>query len=649
MADLVTLAALRALVSLSDPRLSPDGTRVAYVRTTADVPHDRMAHALVVQSAAGGAARVVDAGPFVGAPRWSPDGTRLAYLRHDAKHDDDQIVVVRLAGGAAVTVTHAPRGVEHYAWSPDGRRFVYDTRDAEPNAAAAKAHDDLFAVGDDGFLTDQPPTPSHLWLVASTGGAARRLTHGTWSVYEGVPPFAGGTGDPSWSPDGRSILIATSPDAHDAVTDRSTVALVDAATGAVRELDAPRTYVYEPAFAPAGGSFAYLRPHGPGPISAFDAIVATPTSAGVDRTSALDRDVTSLHWSGDVLVATMVDGLRNGVLVIPPSGKPRRIDVGALSVGDLDAGPHGELAFVGSTPSRPPELYVVRAPGARPLALTAVNARLRALRYARVEPVRWTGPDGMVSEGLLVHPIGERPGVHYPLLVWHHGGPEAAVDLGYDEGTDEGMPIGQLGAARGWYVFLPNYRGSDDLGTAHEHAIFEDPGEGPMRDVMAGLADVEHRGAIDTGRECVGGHSYGGYMTGWIIGHDARWKCAVIGDGAVDWLQAYDLSAAGNLAWTRDSLGGSPWTSAAMLTRYREDSPITYATQVRTPTLILTGLVDQTVPFTESWTYYHALRDRGVPVRLIAIPTAHHTPHDPVRLDAYERHILDWIAVHVGQ
>jgi dipeptidyl aminopeptidase/acylaminoacyl peptidase len=168
-----------------------------------------------------------------------------------------------------------------------------------------------------------------------------------------------------------------------------------------------------------------------------------------------------------------------------------------------------------------------------------------------------------------------------------------------------------------------------------------------MSDVMAGLAAVEARGAIDPTHECVGGHSYGGFMTGWIIGHDARWRCAVIGDGAVDWIETYDLSAVGNLAWARDSLGGSPWASAALLQRYREQSPITYATQVKTPTLLLTGLLDQTVPFTESWEYYHALQDIGTPVRLIAIPTAHHTPHDPVRLESYERHILDWLGAYV--
>lgn len=647
MPDVLTLAALRALVTFSDPRVSPDGTRVAYVRTVRDGVHDRFAHALVVVGADGRARRVVDPGPFVGSPRWSPDGRRLAYLRHDAKHDEDQIVVVRAGGGAPLTVTRAERGVQHFAWSPDGRRFAYVTPDAAPNAAPAKRHDDLFTLGDDGFLTGKPLAPSHLWLVGSRGGRATRLTRGRWSVYEGVPPFQGAPSDPSWSPDGRTILIVRAPDAHDAVTDRSSVAAVDAASGAVRDLGTLRRYVYEAAFAPDGASYAYVRPHGPGPISAMDAVVARPAGGdGTDRTAALDRDVQSLVWSGRTLVATVPDGLRRAIYRIPPQGPPRKVDLGELSVGDVGAGPHGELAFVASAYARPPEVYVVRAPGAPPRAVSADNAPLRRFAYGRAEALRWTAPDGQVSDGILVHPVGERPGRTYPLVIWHHGGPEFSSTLAFDEGSDDGAPFGALAAARGWYAFLPNYRGSDELGTAHEHAIYQDPGAGPMSDTMAGLAEVERRAQVDRARECVGGHSYGGYMTGWIVGHDSRWRCAVIADGSLDFVAAYDLSGTGNLAFTRDSLGGSPWRGE-FAARYRDWSPLTYAPQVRTPTLLVTGLADDVVPYTESFDFYHALRDNGVPVRLVGIPTAHHVPSDPVRLESYQRTIWNWLAAHL--
>lgn len=648
MADVLTLAALHALVTYSQPRLSPDGTRLAYVRTVPDRHNDRLANAIVVTGIDGRGTRVVDEGPFVGTPRWLPDGKRLAYLRHTAKHDEDQIVIVRLGSTVQRVVTRAPQGVQQFAPSPDGRLIAYVMPDAEPNAAAAKAHDDLFELGDDGFLTDKPLVPSHLWTISTSGGVARRLTRGSWSVYEGVAPFVGGTSDPSWSPDGRSIVFTRAPHAHDAVTDRSWPAIVDVATGAVHDLTTLRRYLYAPVFAPSGSRYAYLRPHGPGPVSVLDAFVA-PAGGGDGSALApsLDRDLQTIRWAGNTLVATATDGMYQSIFRIPANGAAQRVGVGALSVGDVDAAANGTLAFVGSSSTRPPEVYVMTAEQRRPHAITRANALLAQRQFGRVEIVRWTAPDGLVSEGLLFHPVHERAGVKYPLVVWQHGGPEAAINASFDEGTDEGWPLGELLAARGWYTFLPNYRGSDDLGTKHEHAIFQDPGAGPMSDVMAGVGAIERRGTIDASRECIGGHSYGGYMTGWNIGHDTHWRCAVLGDAAVDWLEAYDLSGSGNLAWTRDSLGGSPWQSATMLQRYRDDSPITYATHVRTPTLILTGLADEVVPFTESWAFYHALRENHVPVHLVGIPTAHHTPRDPVRLESYRRRILDWFSQHL--
>ncbi len=478
---------------------------------------------------------------------------------------------------------------------------------------------------------------------------ARRLTHGTWSFFEAAAPFAGGASDPSWSADGRTILIDRDADTATAATDRTSVAAVDVATGRVRQLGTVRRYAYFPTFAPDGLRYAYVRPHGPGPVSVNDAIVVGPGGSENDRTQTLDRDVAAIHWGGDTLVALVQDHLLGTIVLVPPAGPPQRVDVGRLSVESVDAARNGALAFVASAYGVPPELYIAGTPGTQPRAITHENDALRRYDYGRAEAITWTAPDGERSEGVVIHPPHERTGVRYPLLLWSHGGPEGeASGLGFGQEYGGGYDAGVMAAANGWYSFFPNYRGSNDFGNAHEHGVYRDPGVGPARDVFAGLAQVERRYPIDTKREAVGGHSYGGFMTAWIIGHDSRWKCAIIADGAVDWRQAYDLSGTGNLAWTRDSLGGTPASpSAAPL--YHDGSPITYVGAVRTPTLIITGLADETVPFSESWEYYHALRDRRIPVRLVAIPTAHHTPSDPVRLEAYYRIMSAWLAAHLSR
>ena len=183
-----------------------------------------------------------------------------------------------------------------------------------------------------------------------------------------------------------------------------------------------------------------------------DAFVAPSSgAAGTDRT-AIDRDLQTVRWAGNTLVATATDGMRQAIVRIPPGGGPQRVNVGALSVDDVDAARNGALAFAPSSSTRPPELYVMPSAHARPRALTDANAALRRLRFGRVETVRWSAPDGLVSEGLLVHPVHERAGTKYPLVIWHHGGPEAAINTGFFEGTDEGWPVGQLAAARGWYA-----------------------------------------------------------------------------------------------------------------------------------------------------------------------------------------------------
>ena len=230
------------------------------------------------------------------------------------------------------------------------------------------------------------------------------------------------------------------------------------------------------------------------------------------------------------------------------------------------------------------------------------------------------------------------PGHRYPLVVYSHGGPEAASTEDFDSG--EIGPLRDLFAAHGFLVFEPNYRGSDNLGNAHEHAIYRDPGTGPDSDVISGIERLQRQGIVDASRIAAVGHSYGGYMTAWLIAHQHFWRCAVVADGAVDWTEEYELSGAGNLAWTRDSLGGSPWNphSAALC---RSGSPITYAGQITTPTLILSGTADTTVPITESFALYHALASRHVPVRFIGIPGAFHSPQDPVHRELYYRAIED--------
>ena len=462
-----------------------------------------------------------------------------------------------------------------------------------------------------------------------------------------MAPFAGVASDPVWTADGKAVVFVQAPDAHTAATDHSWIASVDVATGRVRALSGVHAYEYQPVVAGAG--VFYLRPHGPGPISALDLMnVGLDGTDDLDRLPKFDHDISSIQATADgKLLLLSTDHLGVRADLIGADGLPRPLALGTLVPSEAAIARTGTVAFVASTCSRAPELYVLR-PGGVPVAITHANAALSALVTATWHPITWTAPDGQANEGILAGPAHPVAGRSYPLVVWLHGGPEFAINGSWGEGTDDNFPIAAYLTARGAYVFMPNYRGSDDLGTAHEHAIFGDPGAGPFSDVLAGLAAVLKDAPVDPERIAIGGHSYGGFMTTWAIGHDTRWKAAVVADGAVDTVAGYNLSGTGNRAWLRDSLGGSPW-DPKFAQLYHDSSPITYAAAIRTPTLIVTGLRDEVVPFTESFTLYHALAENHVPVRLVGIPTAHHTPADPVRREAYDRLVTTYLLQHLGR
>jgi dipeptidyl aminopeptidase/acylaminoacyl peptidase len=643
------LSDLAKLVRVSNPQIAPDGRAIVVVVSHPNDEDNRWESELVLVDVATRAQRVLThERRGVSQPRWSPTGDRLAFLATvgPEKEAKPQLFVMPMNGGDAKRITSAPNGVQHYAWRPNGQEVAYATADERETKKGVEKYNDAFEVGNNDFLATAAPTPSHIWLIAVEGGQARRLTSGAWSLAVNRPP-----GPPtallSWSPDGQFIAFTQRARPHSGDADQSAVHLLDIVTGAIRPLTSHTTFEGYASFSPDGSHIAYWYPRDGDPYNVNEIHVAPASGGeGVSCTRALDRHLVRSIWTSDgqALLVGGHDDTRVSLWLQPLNGAARRLDLGLISPSfaywvDVSLGQDGAIAFTGSEPQHPTELYYLASPSAPPRRLTDFNGEVAALALGTVETIVWEGPDGFRENGVLTYPPDFAPAKKYPLVLSIHGGPRLAS-------TETFSAHAQLLAAHGYVVFEPNYRGSDNLGNAYQRAIHNDAGEGPGRDVMAGLEAVKQRGFVDTTRIAVSGWSYGGYMTTWLIGHYQGWRAAIAGAALTDFLDTYNLADT-NIR-TRYAFGGSPWVGD-FEKAYREQSPITSAAKIRTPTLILAMTGDARVPIVESYKLYHALRDNGVTTTFIAYPVAGHSPGDPVRARDVQRRWLAWLDQYLSQ
>lgn len=651
LARTITLADLRHEVGVADPRISPDGRSIAFVTSRPDYSaNETRTDLVVIDIRTGNERKLTRDRTGVGSPDWSPDGTQIAFLADSGSGNDatSQLFVIPTTQGEAHQITHAQNGVDSFAWRPDGRAFAYITADANPNKPEAAHGLDAFVVGDNDYLAQSAPQPWHLWAIAATGGAAHRLTHGPKGLPPGEVILPQSVPDAwfSWSPDGRSIAYTKMPNAVKTDGVQSEIDIIDVATGVSHKLTQHEGEEAGGQYSPDGSRIMYWYPRAGSPI-AFNGLFIAPSNGGTgtDATRALDRNIIGATWMEDSrsLLVLAHEGTWGRLWRIADDGSAQKLDIGEINPIAVPGGTimsvhkSGAIAFSGSEPNRPVELYYMDSVSSKPRRLTDENKYFEPFTKGRVTRVDWTN-DGFSEDGVLTYPPNFVAGKKYPLVLQIHGGPNWGSVEAFD--TDyEGLS--QLMAARGYLVFEPNYRGSDNVGNAYQIAIFNDAGDGPGRDVMAGIAAVEKLGIVDTSRIAVSGWSYGGYMTTWLIGHSKIWKCAVAGAAPTDAYVDYAISDYNVLGKTE--FKGSPWTSRSIRQDYVNQSPLTYADRVTTPTLILHDTGDVRVPIVEDYEFFHALRDRGVTVEFVAYPVAGHYPGDPLRGEDIYRRWIRWL------
>ena len=636
-----------AFREVDEPNLSPDGNRIAYVVGTVDLTKDKQPANLWLANWDGSENRALTFGENKQShPRWSPDGKWLAFLSNrEDENENDQLWILSSAGGEAERFTQEKGSVDDFAWSPDSKRIVLVIHDPDPREPAAKEKEKktvlplvidrfYFKHDIDGYLTSRY---SHLRLLDLTTRKLAPLTNGPHDDLL-----------PAWSPDGNEIAFVTKRGQDPDRTENWDVYVIAANSGAQErqlttspEADPHPDWESAPAWSPDGKTIAYIHGGDPKKIEyAVHSLALIPASGGEAKilTASLDRNVVEPRWAPDgksIYVVMEDDRAETQARVPLDGGAPQNVVGGRRKVTAYDVSRDGKVIVRTSTPDRPFEIFAAEESGLR--CLTKQNdALLAQLQLGRVDETQFKSADGTEVHGLLVHPPNETAGRKNPALLRPHGGPQSEYANEFDFEK-------QLLAANGYAVVLPNPRGSTGRGTDYAMGLYADWGHRDVEDDLAAVDDAVARGLADPEHLGVGGWSYGGISTNYLIATSTRFKAATSGASISNVLAGY-----GTDQYIRDYEYelGSPWNHPDVWARI--SYPFLHADRIKTPTLFLCGESDFNVPLLNTEQMYQALRTLGVPTELVIYPSQFHRLTKPSYiLDRYKRY-LDWYAKYLG-
>lgn len=597
---------------IDDPRLSPDGSQLLYVRSEADWEQNKTVSHLWRSSADGtGAVQITAGEEGESSPRWSPSGGWIAFTAKRGEDEEAQLYLLANAGGEGMPLTEHPTAVSQISWSPDGRWLYFIAEDAETpeEKAKAEARDDVFAF-------DESFKQRHIWRVEVGSGRSEQLSRGEFSVRSY-----------SLGRDGKQMLQQRAPSPLLDEGPRSEIWISNAAGDAERRLTDNSVSEGSAALSPDGSQVLFVaNSNQEFDFYYNDKIFVLPAAGGTPQLllPELSHEVVDAAWSADgkSIFFLANTGVRQELF---------RVDVGNRKLAQLTEGDHtvsdwsylpklGRHVFTVSTPVNAGDVWTLdgRA-GAQPQRVTKMFDYLaERFRLPRAEAVQWKGEDGVTVEGVLYYPTEYREGERYPLVVQTHGGPAASDKFGWHSSSTY-VPVL---AARGYMVLKPNYRGSTGYGDDFLRDMVGNYFNQAHKDVMAGVDHLIAQGLVDGEHLAKMGWSAGGHMTNKLITYTDRFKAASSGAGAANWISMYSQSD--TRVYRTPWFGGTPWQENAPLEQYLADSPLTELYKVTTPTLVLVGEEDERVPMQQSVELYRGLKANGVPTKLYVAPRQGH-------------------------
>jgi dipeptidyl aminopeptidase/acylaminoacyl peptidase len=615
---------------VGNPQCSPDGKWIAYTVTTFDRAADKRHTAIWMVNWDGTQTLPLSHGTeSASSPRWSPDGKYLAFLSARAEGGKTQVWLLDRRGGEAWQLTNVKDELGGYAWSPDGKKLVLEMSPGDEaetaadstktSAAAAKAPKPIlidrlhFKQDREGYLT--ATSRSQLYLFDVEGKKLEALT--TEKQFD--------DSEPAWSPDGTQIAYVSNHAKDPDQSGTNDIFIVEAKAGAI-----PRKVItaYSPgsqhlAWSSDGKQIAFLEGFEPKYYAYNQARLSVVAVAGGPSrllTEKLDRGISEPEFTPDGSAITFLveDDRREYPAKVSVTGGAVEKLAGTDLVVSQESIAGGHTAVAAANDVLAPEIYALEAGKLR--KLTSHNeALLSEWQLGAVEDISFKSKDGTEVHGMMIKPPSYDASKRYPTLLWIHGGPNGQDDHALSFNLYPLQLERQIFATRGYVVLAINYRGSSGRGAGFTQSIFADWGNKEVADLLAAVDYAVASGVADPDRLGVGGWSYGGILTDYLIASDSRFKVAMSGAGIGNEISMY---GGDQYIVQYNTEMGPPWKT--LDNWIKVSYPFFHADRIHTPTLFMGGQADFNVPIIGSEQMYQALRTLGVPTQLIVYPGQFH-------------------------
>jgi dipeptidyl aminopeptidase/acylaminoacyl peptidase len=597
-------------VLYDDVALSPDGAHVAWVQSTAATTskqtfvRETLGSAPATMVNIGTASERTDSGPA-----WSPDSKTLAVFSTAEEKEQAQLWTVNADGSNPQKLTHLKGYAARPRWSHDGKQI------ALLYIEGAGGGGPLMAAPATTGVIDTAIHNQRIAVLDTATGQLRQVSPPNLHIY-----------DYDWSPDDRMFVTTAAPGPGDNNWWIAQIYTIDITKGNATSIYKPSLQAAVPRWSPDGKSIAFIE----GLMSDegfYGGDLFTISASGRDvlnRTQGRKSSISSIFWqSPDRILLTEVVGGGSAIFELTlANNSVRTIWKGAENIRAFGNFPNFAVSKDGKFAAAargiydtPPEIWA--GPIGEWRQLTSNNAALSSA-WGKAENVEWTN-DGFNIQGWLLPPAQVESGKKYPMVVLIHGGPSSAVTPDWPASFGMSRAIIAALSSRGYYVLMPNPRGSYGRGENFTRANVKDFGGGDLRDILAGVDAAIKKYPIDPARLGVTGWSYGGYMTMWTVTQTNRFRGAVAGAGIANWQSYYGQNLIDQ--WMIPFFGASVYDDPGV---YEKSSPIHFIKNVKTPTLVIVGEHDAECPAPQSYEFWHALRTLGVPTQLIVYPGEGH-------------------------